>query len=134
MGRKTIFKPLNVYEDDFNKIHTLAKAMGISKAILIQKIVEGIFDAASEFLTQDVCGMLVDVSGRTAQFNFYGRSNLIFDHFSGPTEESDESVDAKVKERTERQLNEKRAEEDQPEEKLKEDKWSEKRAEENAED
>ena len=98
-----------------DQIHKAMK-MKVAKSEILAKIMEGIYDAASNFLTKGELDFIVDVSGRTCQIVFYGKPAVLL--AVGASEEE-------CKEVVEGEFNKERAEEEQPKEKLKEDKWSE---------
>jgi len=104
MVRKNVFKPLNVYAEDFEKVNALAKAMKMKKCVLMQKILEGVYDAGNEFIGQPNMGMLVDYRGNKCQIIFYGKSAIVF---------GTAGTDEEVAKQTEEQLNRMRDEENE---------------------
>ena len=113
----TQFATLNVYQSDFDKIEAICKALGIKKCAFMEKILEGVWDAASEFITRPKdMGILIDYRGNRCQLIFYGKSAVVAGMISPSEEIPEEDVDQMVAEESEEQFEERDAD------KLEEDK------------
>jgi len=80
----------------------------IKKSKFLEELIGEIYEASGEYTKMAV--MYTGERGKL-QIHFIGKSNLVLGSFQMPTDATDEEVDKRVKEEVEKQLNQKRAEE-----------------------
>lgn len=97
MGRKIPYTQINVPVEVKEKIVHMAKILkGKKISKLVEEVFNQLYDQCSEFKE---CVMVSDGHSNKVVFAFAGKSMLIKGSFSGLTEESEESVNEKVRKR-----------------------------------